>query len=314
MMSMTPTPTTLFLNQLHIVRTSLPRLRDGNAEGIHDARVATRRIRELLRFTDARAGADLRDRFELMGRALGRVRDADVKLELLRTLESRLPAAAPVLVRLRNENRPNRTRLMRKLIKRFERIRVEQLVDGLAGDNRRHLQRFLEPSTHAWRRALKDAIAARAQAVAAAIEHATGVYFPNRTHATRIALKKLRYAMEVANETHSADVTAPLRDLKKGQEVLGELHDRQALLDGLAQAESSDEAMVAMVREVAGAELEGFHNRYLARRSRLLEIARDAQTMHLKLRWAYPSFAVASALVLSSGAYVAQRKLPAASA
>ena len=125
------TPAALIDNQLHIVRTSLPGLRDGDATTIHDARVATRRIRELLRFVRAPMGDEWRDRFRTMGRALGRVRNMDVSLELIDNLDSQLPSAAAALVVLRHEQRQERLRRMRELIKRLERLDAGSFVDDL---------------------------------------------------------------------------------------------------------------------------------------------------------------------------------------
>ena len=52
---------------------------------------------------------------------------------------------------------------------------------------------------HTWRRDLDYTLRERALATREAIDHATGVYFPARVHAARIAIKKMRYAMEIAH-------------------------------------------------------------------------------------------------------------------
>ena len=50
MLQMT-TPLTLFQEQIDVLRTRVPGLLDGRPESIHDARIATRRVRELLSLT-----------------------------------------------------------------------------------------------------------------------------------------------------------------------------------------------------------------------------------------------------------------------
>src|SRR5262245_7526965 len=168
-----PSPEALLDKQIHTVRSSLHGLRDGDADSIHDARVATRRIRELLRSSDRPIADDLRERFRYMGRALGRVRDADVRVELLRTLESKLPDAAPALVPLQHDEGRHRVRLIRKLIKRLESIHVDRLLDGLAGEGRRRLHALLlSAGWSVWRNALGHTIGTRAQTTSDAIEHA----------------------------------------------------------------------------------------------------------------------------------------------
>src|SRR5262245_58652192 len=92
-------PISLLREQVHILGSQLEAVRDGDADGVHQARVATRRIRELLRLTaDGRRNGtadELADEFRLVGRSLAAVRDADVQATLLRSLETRIPGAAP---------------------------------------------------------------------------------------------------------------------------------------------------------------------------------------------------------------------------
>src|SRR5262245_10027696 len=115
--------------------------------------------------------------------------------------------------------------------------------------------------------------------------------------------------MEVANETGTAEMTTQLRELKKGQDVLGDLHDRQALLDELPRNGDSDtKHMIVLVRQMTDAEIEGLHKRYLSRRDRLLDIAHEAQGVHFNHSWKLPSLA-AGAIALSSGAYLARQRL-----
>lgn len=311
----TPTPYTLFVNHVHTLRDYLPRLADGDPVAVHDARISTRRIRELLQVGARRmprGAADLAGQFKKMGRALGRVRDADVRIELVAGLESRMPPAAPWLVTARHAQERKRLRLMRRLIKRLERLQIATLMDGVVAEHA-GMRRFLAPGAGAWRQNLCRAVTTRGRLTAEAIERATGVYFPNRSHAARIALKKLRYAMEIAVATGHAELAGAVRELKKGQDVLGDLHDRETLLADLrpSEAHPDGEPFSGMVREVLEAEANSLHGRYLERRARLLEVARDAQTLRLGRRWILPSLATtAGAVAVASGVLTMQRRLP----
>ena len=91
------TPSTIFRTELDELRAHMPGVLDGLSDSVHDARVATRRIRELLPLMTERQGVndDLRVRFARVGRALGRVRDRDVLISVLESLETRIPHAAP---------------------------------------------------------------------------------------------------------------------------------------------------------------------------------------------------------------------------
>ncbi|MEO5739470.1 MAG: CHAD domain-containing protein, partial [Vicinamibacterales bacterium] len=240
------TPQGLFRTQIHTLRETLPGVLDGVEVSIHDARIATRRIRELLPLlADPKRRTpveDLGSRFKRMGRSLGRVRDADVRVGLLAELETRMPHAAPALVVLRQQREEERLQLLRKLIKRLERLEAVHMIEMLDGY---HLPfgsalAWGGRSTRAWHRNLRYTVHERAAATAAAIEHATGVYFPTRVHAARIAIKKTRYAMEIVHATRSADRAAAIRELKKAQDLLGDLHDRQELVDNLVATPPAD--------------------------------------------------------------------------
>ena len=278
------TPHRLFRTQIHTLRETLPGVLDGMESSIHDARIATRRIRELLPLlADAKRRKALDDvytRFKRLGRSLGRVRDADVRVTLLATLEARMPHAAPALVVLRQQREQERLELLRKLIRRLERLEAVRMIEMLA-EHRLSLGGAISAgvaSGRTWRRDLRYTVRERAGATAAAIEHATGVYFPDRAHAARIAIKKMRYALEIAHEL-GGDRAAAIRELKKAQDVLGELHDRQELVDHLTSTNPANEAeivnQVSLVKQVIDVENHALHARYLARRRAILDICLD---------------------------------------
>ena len=118
------------------------------------------------------------------------------------------------------------------------------------------------------------------------MQHAGAVYLPERLHAVRIALKKLRYAVELSAELARAlslelqkRTTSDLRTLKHVQEVLGRLHDLQILIDRARQLQASlTPPNVTVWRELDAlvVSLENdcrrLHARYMHERSKLLTI------------------------------------------
>ncbi len=82
-------------------------------------------------------------------------------------------------------------------------------------------------------------VARRGAKLAAAIEEAGSVYLPERLHAVRIALKKFRYAAELARDAAGEKTSPELRTLKRGQDALGRLHDLQVLLDRVRQLQAT---------------------------------------------------------------------------
>ena len=300
------TPYGLFRTQIHTLRDTLPGVLDGVEASIHDARIATRRIRELLPLLgDPKRRTpieDLQARFKRVGRSLGRVRDADVRLALLATLETRMPHVAPALVVLRQQRETERLRLLRKLVKKLERLEAVRLIEML-DEHRLSVTGSMSWGISAgrtWRRDLGWTLRVRAADTAAAIEHATGVYFPHRAHNARIAIKKMRYAMEIADETSSTDRRPEIRELKKAQDLLGELHDRQELIDNLT-ATCGDKPditnQVLELKQTIDAENHDVHSRYLARRRAILDICcRERQQIH---RIPTRSLVAAGALAIS---------------
>ena len=72
--------------------------------------------------------------------------------------------------------------------------------------------------------------ARRADGLRAAIDNAAGIYLPDRLHQVRIAVKKLRYALEIARDLSGSRATARIRTLKRVQELLGRMHDLEMLI------------------------------------------------------------------------------------
>jgi CHAD domain-containing protein len=70
----------------------------------------------------------------------------------------------------------------------------------------------------------------RANRLASAIRAAGAVYLPERLHEVRLALKKLRYVVELSAELDGQKHAADLRALKRGQDLLGRMHDLEVLV------------------------------------------------------------------------------------
>ena len=221
-----------FTTHLDSLLSRLPMVRDGDADAIHAARIATRRLRGILPILvgdhPSERWQELQGRFRKTGRSLGKARDVDVSLELLQEIEQRSPATAPAAAAVRSRLMPEQVRRRRRLIKRLERQNIEALggrraIGAHVNGNGRALWRT--PPAH---RRLAAAIATNADLAQDAITHASGVYFPKRAHRVRVALKKLRYLVELLERGDGGRRPA-LRVLKRAQEALGQIHDREVL-------------------------------------------------------------------------------------
>jgi CHAD domain-containing protein len=189
------------------------------------------------------------------------------------------------IARERDDRRGDITALLDSA--RAERIirKLERIVVGIReADRTRRRLRTSTTSPH-WTAVLDARMARRAQRLAEAIEEAGTVYQPERLHQVRIALKKLRYALELARDARRPVGRGVLSTLKVAQDVLGALQDRQALVARVRMAQAGLmppdlrvwaqlDALVSRLEE----ESHQHHARFLAARDRILEICRTLMT------------------------------------
>ncbi len=201
----------------------------GEADPLHDARVATRRLRELLPLCagEVTGGAvpRARRRARRIGRAFGGVREIDVALDLVASLsDERLPAAGAGRLRhhLTEERASRRLRLLANVTGAQLRKLSRDVADLVGALDAR-------PSTGAWAAALAARTRRHAERVRVAVAEAGSLYASERVHEVRIAAKKLRYALEIAAAAGDIETAAATARLKSVQDTLGRLHDREVV-------------------------------------------------------------------------------------
>jgi CHAD domain-containing protein len=94
-------------------------------------------------------------------------------------------------------------------------------------------------AARSWRWVVEARIARRATRLMAAINHAGAMYVPDRLHAVRIAVKKLRYAVELSSQVARQKTNVTLRALTRSQDLLGRVHDFQVLIDRARKVQAS---------------------------------------------------------------------------
>lgn len=256
---------------------ALPAALAGEPPAVHKARVASRRLREVLptlaahlRSADAAAKPVRR-----VTRALGPVRELDVTAGLFDALVSSGPLEP--LARLTVEHSLARQRVtaltdMQHALTLRRQARLTSSLETLADDV------VTLPAA-----AVNDAVAARvverARGVAEALAHLGVLYDPERLHDVRIAVKQLRYAVEVAGELRLMRAVTPLRHLRGAQELLGRAHDLHVLAEQLRRVEARlvtrSRRAARDLRRLAGevdAECRQLHATFLVRRSRLADL------------------------------------------
>jgi CHAD domain-containing protein len=273
-------PTTILTSQLEILLGHVPGIRDGDENAIHDARVATRRVREALELGKPGFRKDdfteIYEAVRTAGRALGAARDADVLHNLLLRLDTRLPLATAATAQLRSALLDERRQNRRRLVKRLERLSLGVLKERIA--RARPSERLRDVVAPEWRQELRRHVGRRSKAVREALHHAGGIYFPNRSHSVRIAIKKLRYALELADALGPWHPVRAVRRLKRAQDALGDAHDRQTAIARLEALDprqpgirhSDVEATVRLLE----AEIQDLYKKYADQRKELIAICR----------------------------------------
>lgn len=271
------TPTALLLHQQwRILATAVPQAALGDGSAVHKARVASRRLREILPVAVGRRAYDALNRgVRRVTRALGPVREVDVTLALLASF-----VAAGVVAR--RSSTPLRQALVAR--RADARQRMRRALERLAlGD--------LEARTMAGARRepriaqARSRLARRATRLERAMAAAGGLYEAERLHEVRIAVKKLRYAEEVLAAVTGGTPGQRLRTLKRAQDILGRMHDLDVLAGAvrhLQGAEAPPSLRVCaeldeLVRRI-DAECRRLHGQYMAQRERLVRICTETSS------------------------------------
>jgi CHAD domain-containing protein len=244
-------------------------------EGIHQTRVASRRLRELLPVlaSDPHDGqsVELRRRLRYLTRLLGPSRELDVAGQTLEALGSRASSRAIAIVRASvDHERSDASRVMRHGVAGVD-------IVGLAVRTREFAARLDSPGAI---RACAGRAAARldrrARELEAAVLGAGIVYAPGPLHGVRIALKKFRYAFEVAERVGRFRLRGSMQHLKRLQTLLGDLHDLQVLaarvrdVVALSQARRRP-ALVALVNAIDD-DIRILHGRFVTDRASLVPV------------------------------------------
>jgi|KBSMisStaDraftv2_1062788.scaffolds.fasta_scaffold14127_5 CHAD domain-containing protein len=217
---------------------------EGDVRALHQARVASRRLRELVPLLQLEHGTTrkLARRLRKVTGRLGTVRELDVLLLLIDELHvsgRRGGGLGRVGVRVSK----NRDRARKRLLARFpiaEMARMARKLDRIVAALQEAERASSKTAARSWRWAIDARVAKRAARLASAMSEAGALYLPERLHAVRIAGKKLRYAVELSSEAWGGrGGGVDLRVLKRSQELLGRMHDVQMLIDEVRQTQAS---------------------------------------------------------------------------
>jgi CHAD domain-containing protein len=286
-------PDTVWRARLQAFVDAWPRMNE-QMEALHQVRVASRRLREALPVvSDGRHRKKARKARRMMRRvtrALGPVRELDVAIKTLNDLEADAPAARAGIEYIREHLIAERAERRAEMAERLASVTPEKverrfvaLLDVETPPTKRHHGGKKRRPTHKWRSVLAARIARRAKALVNAVQRAGAIYLPDRLHAVRVSVKKLRYAVEVGRDARVPRTASMLRTLKVTQDTLGSLHDLEVLIDRVRVAQGSlkpESSPVAADLDAVIKRLEQqcrrLHAQFVGRREELLGVCDQA--------------------------------------
>jgi CHAD domain-containing protein len=242
----------------------------GEGRGVHQARVASRRLREAIPVLAAglqgTKAAKARKKIRRLTRALGAIRELDVTLGLIDELSRRETLPRPALEQVRAhavKARDARQPIVEKRLSRVNVAKLDRRLNSLSESLR-------TADADYWKEALAERLVKRSKRLQEAVQDAGKMYEAERLHRVRLATKKLRYATELAAETGTSEAARPVQSLKRMQNMLGRLHDVQVLQSHVAavQADPPTTAVAdASFEQIARSleeECRHLHARYVA--------------------------------------------------
>ncbi|SHH08676.1 CYTH and CHAD domain-containing protein [Geodermatophilus nigrescens] len=215
-------------------------VRTGDPEGVHDLRVACRRLRSILaafrNVLDRTATDPVRGELQWIGGALSGARDGEVALEHLRAVVAAQPVElvrGPVSARLRSTEVADVERGRKAAIRALSDKRHLALLDSL--DALLADPPLAEAAGQPARAVLADAVKRAGKRLTARIDEARGreavdpgaheEETEHALHEARKAAKRVRYTAEVAAPVLGAPAEALVACMKQVQDVLGEAQD-----------------------------------------------------------------------------------------
>lgn len=249
----------------------------GDPEAVHQARVASRRLREVLpSFAVAHGGRAARHAVRRVTRALGPVRELDVALGHFEAAVAAHPLRPAALAAARRALQTARTTAFRAARATLTPARRDRLQAAL--------EAFAVEASGIAPTAVDAAMAARldraARRLRVAVDRVSIVYAPGRLHDVRIAVKRLRYALEAVAAVRGTKALATrVRQLRHIQDLLGRAHDLHVLAMFLrsvqervvARSRATARDLAALADEL-DVECRQLHAAFVSRRAALLTL------------------------------------------
>lgn len=230
--------TRLLQRQCLALKRHLPGAVKGDDRAVHQARVASRRLREsvpvLSTGLKGSKANKARRKIRRLTSALGMVRELDVALKLIDELAAPGHVPRTAIDELRAHILTERQKRRDTMLERLDALDTEKLNRRLASVS----EAVGGAASAHWRDVLAKRLLKRGKRLGTAIKDAGQLYAPERLHQVRIATKKLRYGLELAAGGGVRPAAPLVRTLKRVQELLGRIQDLQVLREHAAEIQA----------------------------------------------------------------------------
>lgn len=216
--------------RVRVLREHVDAVRREDPDGIHDMRVASRRLRaalsEYAAFLPKAPRGELLHEARRITRLLGRPRELDVTLGLLARYHDESDAAArAAATTLMDRLRGQRAQLAADCLEAAD-MAASETIDGM-------LRRLIE-GTRPKGRSVVDEVARRLRRRFNVLTDEYGAWIDTgereQLHRVRVAFKKFRYACELFTPYFGDRMDVVIQELKQIQEHLGAWNDGRVLL------------------------------------------------------------------------------------
>ncbi len=217
-------------------------------EGVHDMRVASRRLRgalkDLMPYLPKRRFSACQEQIRTIAKALGRVRDYDVEIMTLEAIAKRAPPEFSLrILRFTELRQVAREEARAKLLLPLAPESLQELqvkfaaaLEGLISQRRKEPKQKLSSATLAYREVARAVITSRLEDLGRFSE---SLYHPLKVtplHEMRISAKHLRYAVELFGHCWGASVLPVAKKAAELQSSLGKLHDCDVWIKSFGRA------------------------------------------------------------------------------
>jgi CHAD domain-containing protein len=220
------------------LREHVPAAMVGDVDGIHDMRVAVKRLRESMRLFRKLLPTKRRQRVfpqvELLNDTLGEVRERDVLCLDAEKLSHEIEDAGGLLEAATSAWQSEREEAFTHLLKVWSRMTGEGFFDALEEVARRTKKRGRSANRMELDRFAYDAVRRAMDRVEERLGPALESEDPAMLHRLRIGVKRLKYSMEPFRGFLPL-LDEPCAIVSDAQELLGLTHDLDVLRDRLAE-------------------------------------------------------------------------------